>query len=234
MSEETKWESGGKRAFPRITPALPGPAQFTTTKQPPCSHRGTSGQPLSSPWEKHRTLLGWKEEQLFSFSLSLCLSLSLIWTYFHKHICLPKATMWTHTILMTASPLTSWLVIIQTSGPFRVDQATTTCQSTWTSLTNYRLALGMGAVLWLQNDAAEEEKRGMKAYWNPWLQALIVVRGLSQLDMSEVITVHYVAQKISFSLMCKFKTQKRHICSNHTQQRGGRTEPGLLSVIQRQ
>lgn len=50
--QKTEWESGGKQAFPRITPTLPGPAQFATTKQPPCSHRGTCGQPPSSPWEK--------------------------------------------------------------------------------------------------------------------------------------------------------------------------------------
>lgn len=56
---QTEQESRGKQAFPRITSALPGPAQFTTTKQAPRSHRGTSGQALSSLW-KQQALLGSK------------------------------------------------------------------------------------------------------------------------------------------------------------------------------
>lgn len=60
---QTEQESRGKQAFPRITSALPGPAQFTTTKQPPRSHRGTSGQPLSSLWEQ-QALFGLKGKLL--------------------------------------------------------------------------------------------------------------------------------------------------------------------------
>lgn len=83
MERQTEWESGRKQAFPRITPALPGPAQFITTKQPPCSHRGTSGQPLSRLWEQQRALLGWKEEQLAAF-FPLPLT--------HIHICARRHT----------------------------------------------------------------------------------------------------------------------------------------------
>lgn len=54
--QQTEQESGRKQAFPRITSALLGPAQFATTKQPPRSHRGTSGQPLSSLWEQQALL----------------------------------------------------------------------------------------------------------------------------------------------------------------------------------
>lgn len=60
-------ESAGKQAFPRITATLRGTAQFTTTKQPPCSRGGTSGQPLSRPWEQQRALLSLKGEQLDLF-----------------------------------------------------------------------------------------------------------------------------------------------------------------------
>lgn len=116
---QTEWESGGKQAFPRITPALPGPAQFTTTKQPPCSHRGTSGQPLSSPWEQLRALLGWKEEQLAPFFFCLGHTYTSMCTLTHIHI---------H--LMTASLSSSWPVIFHMSAAFSEDQSATFCRYT--------------------------------------------------------------------------------------------------------
>lgn len=88
----TEWESGRKQAFPRITPTLPGPAQFTTTKQPPCSHRGTSGQPLNSPWDQQRALLGWKDEQVVVF-----FKFHFAWRLMHEHSYASRHTASIHT-----------------------------------------------------------------------------------------------------------------------------------------
>lgn len=226
---KTEWESGRKQAFPRITQALPGPAQFTTTKQPPCSHRGTSGQPLGSPWEQHRVLLGWKEGQL-----ALFFSLGHTYTSISVWLVAPQACAHTHIHLMTALLSSSWLVIFQMSGAFREDQAATLCQSTWASLTNYRLALGIGAVLGLQNDVAEEEKKGMKGYWNPWLLVLIVVYGpvSSACQRSLQCVAPEISYPVSYFFYVQTCTHVRLLCPHDN--RWGRTEPDLLSVILRQ